>query len=106
MALSYVTYPADGVTTQYDITFGYLARSHVFVFVDDQLRSFRWVTGNRVELNLAPPKSLNIEAQMPPIRFEKKEKGEEVESEEEEDFGPGIDPGVPEPEPEPEPEGE
>jgi hypothetical protein len=63
MALSYVTYPADGVTTQYDITFGYLARSHVFVFVDDQLRSFRWVTGNRVELNLAPDPGQEVKLQ-------------------------------------------
>jgi hypothetical protein len=63
MALSYDAYPADGVTTQFDITFGYLSRSHVFVFVDDALRSYRWINGTRVELNLAPDPGQTVRVQ-------------------------------------------
>ena len=63
MALSYDAYPADGVTTQFDLTFGYLSRSHVFVFVDDVLRSYRWINGTRVELNLAPDPGQTVRVQ-------------------------------------------
>jgi hypothetical protein len=61
--LSYVAYTADGVQTQYDLTFGYLSRSHVFVFVDGVLSSYRWVSGTRVQLNLAPDPGQTVKIQ-------------------------------------------
>jgi hypothetical protein len=54
MALSYVTYPSDGVTVQYDIPFGYLRKQHVFAFVNDELRGFKWISNSRIELLVAP----------------------------------------------------
>ena len=53
MAMSYVARVSDGVTQQFDLPFGYLSRQHVFVFVEDALRAFKWISGSRVEL-LAP----------------------------------------------------
>jgi hypothetical protein len=63
MALSYVTYPSDGVTVQYDIPFGYLRKQHVFAFVDDELRGFKWISGTRIELLVAPAPDATIRLQ-------------------------------------------
>jgi len=63
MALSFVEYTSDGVTTQYDLTFGYLSKNHVFVFVDGELRSFSWVSATRVELTTAPDPDQTVKVQ-------------------------------------------
>jgi hypothetical protein len=60
MALSYADYSADGTNKQFDVTFGYLARSHVFVFVTigdagPELRGYKWMNPTRIKLLEAPP---------------------------------------------------
>lgn len=52
--LSSVAYTADGVQSEFDLTFGYLSRSHVYVFVDDALASYSWVNGTRIRVTLVP----------------------------------------------------
>lgn len=54
MALSYITRVADGIQTQFDFPFGYLSKSHVFVFVDNTLASYKWIGDFLVE-TLVPP---------------------------------------------------
>ena len=63
MALSYVNYPADGATTQFALTFGYLRRSHVFVFVDNNLAAFKWVSGTNIEITPAPADGAEVRIQ-------------------------------------------
>ena len=63
MALSYVNYPADGATTQFAVTFGYLSRSHVFVFVDNNLAAFKWVSGTNIEITPAPAAGAEVRIQ-------------------------------------------
>jgi hypothetical protein len=53
MALSYTAFVSDGGTVQYDVPFGYLSKQHVFVFVNDELRGFKWISGTRIELLVA-----------------------------------------------------
>jgi hypothetical protein len=60
MALSYKEYPADGATNAYDVTFGYLSRSHVFVFVDGALTAYKWVSSTRVELVNTPAEGKTV----------------------------------------------
>ena len=53
MAKSYVTYPGDGVTTTYTVTFPYLAKSHVHVFLGEvETFSFVWVTDSSIKLDV------------------------------------------------------
>jgi len=53
MAKSYVTYPGDGVTTTYTVTFPYLAKSHVHVFLgEEETFSFVWVTDSSIKLDV------------------------------------------------------
>lgn len=63
MALSYVNYPADGSTKQFAVTFGYLSRSHVFVFVDNNLTAFKWVSGTNIEIDPAPADGAEVRIQ-------------------------------------------
>lgn len=50
MPLSSVTRVSDGIQKQYDFDFGYLRKSHVFVFVNNELRSFKWLGPFQIEL--------------------------------------------------------
>lgn len=50
MPLSSVTRVSDGIQKQYDFNFGYLRKSHIFVFVNDQLRAFKWIGPFQIEL--------------------------------------------------------
>jgi hypothetical protein len=43
MALSSITRVADGIQSQFSFTFGYLSRSHVFLFVNNTLASYKWI---------------------------------------------------------------
>ena len=63
MALSYINYPADGSTTQFDITFGYLRRSHVFVFVENNITGFKWISSTRIEITPAPADGTEVRIQ-------------------------------------------
>lgn len=50
MPLSSVTRVSDGIQKQYDFDFGYLRKSHIFVFVNNELRSFKWLGPFQIEL--------------------------------------------------------
>ena len=49
MALSYITREADGVQSQFDFPFGYISKSHIFVFVNNSLVAFKWISDFLVE---------------------------------------------------------
>lgn len=55
MANSYVTYIGNGVQTDYTVTFPYIARQHVKVYVNDVLTSaFIWLNDSIIRLDTAP----------------------------------------------------
>lgn len=54
MALSYTQYIGDGVTRNFNITFPYIARSHVVARVDGVTVPFTWLSANTVQLQSAP----------------------------------------------------
>lgn len=56
MALSQVTYTGNGVTQTFSLTFNYLNRSHVKVFVNGvEDTTFTWATASTVTLSSVPP---------------------------------------------------
>jgi calcineurin-like phosphoesterase len=63
MPLSYTTYQADGNTKQFAVPFGYLRRSHVFVFVDGLMTGFKWVSPTNIEIDPAPDDQASIRVQ-------------------------------------------
>lgn len=55
MALSYVTYTANGSTQQFDITFSYIEQSHIKVYVDNvEDTSFTFVNSSRIQTSSMP----------------------------------------------------
>jgi hypothetical protein len=50
MALSYVSYTADGLTDNFNVTFDYLAKAHVTVTVNDVSAAFTWVSTSVVNI--------------------------------------------------------
>jgi len=55
MALSYVTYTANGSTNQFDITFSYIDRTHIKVFVDNvEDTSFTFINDTRIQTSSMP----------------------------------------------------
>ena len=55
MALSYVTYTANGSTNQFDVTFSYIEQSHVKVYIDNVAdNSFTWVNASRIQTSSTP----------------------------------------------------
>ena len=55
MALSYVTYTANGSTQQFDLTFSYIAQSHIKVYVDNvEDNSFTWINSSRIQTASMP----------------------------------------------------
>ena len=55
MALSYVLYTANGSTNQFDITFSYIAESHVKVYIDNvEDTSFTFVNSSRIQTSSTP----------------------------------------------------
>jgi hypothetical protein len=55
MALSYVEYTASGSTNQFDITFDYIDRTHVKVYVDNvEDTSFTFINDSRVQTSTTP----------------------------------------------------
>jgi hypothetical protein len=55
MALSYVTYTANGSTNQFDITFSYIEQSHIKVYVDNvEDASFTFVNSSRIQTSSMP----------------------------------------------------
>ena len=52
MAKSYVTYPGNGTTTTYAITFPYLAKLHVHVLIaGEETDAWEWLTPSSIKLN-------------------------------------------------------
>ena len=52
MAKSYVTYPGDGATTTYAVTFPYLARLHVHVLIGGvETDKWEWLTPSSIKLD-------------------------------------------------------
>jgi hypothetical protein len=54
MAFSYDSYTGDGITTQFAVTFGYIAQSDVTVTVDGVSVSFTWDNAAQVNCAVAP----------------------------------------------------
>ncbi len=55
MALSYVTYTANGSTQQFDITFSYIEQSHIKVYVNNvEDASFTFVNSSRIQTSSMP----------------------------------------------------
>lgn len=54
MALSFVTYTGTGTQTQFAVTFPYISKLHVFVFVDGASVSFVWVNNSLIQTTVAP----------------------------------------------------
>lgn len=54
MALSIQRWEADGIQKTFGFNFGYLSRSHVFVFVNNTLAAFKWTGDFQVELLVIP----------------------------------------------------
>jgi hypothetical protein len=61
MALSYVTYTSDGSATEFNVPFGYLARSHVHVLVDgEETAAFSWSSDTLIDLDAAADEDLTV----------------------------------------------
>ena len=55
MALSFVTYTANGSTNQFDITFSYIDSSHIKVFVNNvEDSSFTFINSSRIQTSSMP----------------------------------------------------
>ena len=55
MALSYVTYTANGSTNQFDITFSYIDRTHIKVYVNNvEDSSFTFINDTRIQTSSTP----------------------------------------------------
>jgi hypothetical protein len=55
MALSYVTYTGDGAKTDFNVTFDYISRSHVKVYLDGiQSEDFTWISDTQIRMDSAP----------------------------------------------------
>ena len=61
MANSYVSYTGNGVTQTFSVTFPYISKSHVKVYVDNvETTSFTWPTSSTVTLNTVPPAGVTV----------------------------------------------
>lgn len=64
MANSYDLYPTvDGATSIFNVTFGYINRSHVKAFVDNVEVTFTWLTGSSVQLDATPSAGATVKLQ-------------------------------------------
>jgi hypothetical protein len=54
MATTYKDYPADGTTDTFNITFPYLAKSHVKAYVDGVETTYDWINDSAVKLSYIP----------------------------------------------------
>jgi hypothetical protein len=63
MAYSYVNYLAEGVSAHFDITFEYLKKAHVFVFVNNAMAAYSWVTPTRLEVFPLPEAGAEVRLQ-------------------------------------------
>jgi microcystin-dependent protein len=65
MANSYVNYTGDGATTNFTVTFGYIAQSHVKVYLDGVLQTlttdYIWLSSTVIQFNTAPAASEAIQ---------------------------------------------
>ncbi|OJX53637.1 phage tail fiber protein [Devosia sp. 66-22] len=61
MALSFAHYPGNGATTNFNVPFEYLSKSHVKVLVDGTPATFSWVSTYTVQITPAPPTGTVVE---------------------------------------------
>lgn len=60
MANSYVDYTGDGSTTIFNIPFGFLDRSHIYVLVDGVETPYSWLNDASVSVTPAPANAANV----------------------------------------------
>ena len=60
MAVSIVTYTGDGSTSQYIITFDYIARTHVSATVGGTAASFTFINDTTIQFNTAPASAAEV----------------------------------------------
>ena len=61
MAKSYVTYPGDGATTTYAVTFPYLAKLHVHVLIGGvETDKYIWLTPSSIQLETPATDTITI----------------------------------------------
>jgi hypothetical protein len=63
MAVSIITYTADGSTNQFSITFDYISQSHVVVTVDGTSAAFTFINTSTVQLNSTPSSGSKVQIQ-------------------------------------------
>ena len=61
MAYSYVVYPGNGSTTQFAITFPYIRKEHIKVYVNYVDTAYTYVNDTTVQLATAPASPLPVE---------------------------------------------
>lgn len=61
MALSFVKYTGDGVTTQWTVTSAYISKLHIFVFVDGVSVPFAWVNDTLIQTVTAAADQSTVE---------------------------------------------
>lgn len=61
MPLSYVIHTGNGATTNFNVPFPYLDRSHVGVKVNGATVSFTWINSNTVQVTPAPANAAKVE---------------------------------------------
>ena len=63
MAVSIITYTADGSTNQFSITFDYISQSHVVVTVDGTSAAFTFINTSTLQLNSTPSSGSKVQIQ-------------------------------------------
>lgn len=61
MAVSIITYTADGSTNQFSITFDYISQSHVVVKVNGSAAAFTFVNSSTIQTNTTPTAGQKVE---------------------------------------------
>ncbi len=61
MALSYVDYTGDGSNTDFNVTFPYLAKTHVHVYINGtETTAFIWLSASQIRLTTAPANAVIV----------------------------------------------
>lgn len=61
MAYSYIAYTGNGATTQFALTFSYIRKEHVKVYVNYVDTAYTWLNDSTVQLASAPANGLRVE---------------------------------------------
>ena len=60
MAQSYTDYVGDGATATFNLSFPFINRSHVKLYVDGVSVSFTWITDSQIQADVAPANLTNV----------------------------------------------